>query len=282
MCMNNFYHSLFKSFNCFFLCAVLPAYLLFLIHVNEYGYTLVDERHVKYWMSYTMTLMLMYILTIVLFRSVLLSTEQKSKMKRKPAFWKKIFRSPFALLGTIVFCLLVFISQNESQANGPGKMHRLIKEIPLISQLPHLACSLWLSTHLSKSVMKYSLQKRQMDLKQQKLVIHQKGGYGFLPVKEVALIFQLTAVNWLMTFKEEKHISDLSLSALYECLDKRTFFQVNRRCIVNRHAIQCYSQGTFGKIELRFHSDIHPIVTVSKGRACEFRKWLMIREVNLE
>ena len=105
-----------------------------------------------------------------------------------------------------------------------------------------------------------------------KVIVYHKGAYGPVRLIEIALIDQRNQINWLITFKEEKHILDLSLMEINDVLGTKQFFKINRSQIVNKEAICKFRSGSFGKIELTLN--VNAInATISKDRAKDFRKW---------
>ena len=148
----------------------------------------------------------------------------------------------------------------------------LIKDLLIIIMYLYIANSFYLVIHMDNQFSMITLPIEEDKGCQDKVVVYHKGAYGPVRLIEIALIDQRNQINWLITFKEEKHILDLSLKEINDVLGTKQFFKINRNQIVNKEAISKYRSGSFGKIELALN--VNAInATISKDRAKDFRKW---------
>lgn len=147
-----------------------------------------------------------------------------------------------------------------------------VKDLLIIIMYLYIANSFYLVIHMDNQFSMIALPIEEDKGFQNKVVVYHKGAYGPVKLVEIALIDQRNQINWLITFKEEKHILDLSLKEINDVLGTKQFFKINRNQIVNREAISKYRSGSFGKIELVLN--VNAInATISKDRAKDFRKW---------
>lgn len=147
-----------------------------------------------------------------------------------------------------------------------------IKELSIFSMFFYVANSFFLVISLDKQFSLVPTKMEETENYNEKIVVYHKGAYVPINLMEIALIYQMGQINWIITFKEEEHILDLSLKAIQEIISAEHFFKINRSQIVHKDAIDKFSAGPFGKINvvLKFKNITS---TVSKDRAKDFRNW---------
>lgn len=118
------------------------------------------------------------------------------------------------------------------------------------------------------------LQQQELLSKDKRILINHKGGQLSIKVGQIAVIDQISQINWLIMRNGESHILSLSLKEINALLNSSDFFQVNRKQIVNKEVIKRITALSFGKLELTLHIHYENQVTVSKDRAKRFKKWL--------
>jgi len=95
-------------------------------------------------------------------------------------------------------------------------------------------------------------------------------------VSDVAYFFVQDKSVFLRTFQSKLFPLDSSLDQLELVLDPDTFFRINRKYIVNMHAISemiAYSRGRV-KLQLEPRADDQFDTIVSIERSADFKKWL--------
>lgn len=173
---------------------------------------------------------------------------------------------PLCLLTVFAMIYSKFIAQDIIQ------QIYLIKELSVILMFLYIANSFFIVIRLDKQSL---LTGRKIEAKEhyhEKVLVYHKGAYVPINLMEIALIYQQRQINWLITFDGEQHILDLSLKAIQEILDEKHFFKINRSHIVHKDAVDKFSSGSYGKINIILK--INEITsTVSKDRAKDFRRW---------
>ncbi|MGF1924216.1 MAG: LytTR family transcriptional regulator DNA-binding domain-containing protein [Bacteroidia bacterium] len=146
------------------------------------------------------------------------------------------------------------------------------KDLLVIGMYVYVANSYHLVNYFDKHLSNMDAQVGQERSYHDKVVVYHEGAYIPVNLAEIALINQRHQINWLLTFKEEQHILDLSLKAIFDILGTTDFFKINRNQIVHKKAISSFRSGSFGKIHLQLK--IRQMqATVSKDRAKDFREW---------
>ena len=81
--------------------------------------------------------------------------------------------------------------------------------------------------------------------------------------------------TYLQTWKEKKFLLDLSLENSLKLLPGESFFRLNRQYILQRNAISGYKKTGDGKLDILVNQTgaIPPVISVSRTRAVEFKRW---------
>lgn len=91
---------------------------------------------------------------------------------------------------------------------------------------------------------------------------------------EVHYIRYEQGVSFIFLSDNKKYPVDNSISELEEQLDKRQFFQINRKYIVNIKCIQKMHTWFNNRIKLEVTPDPFEEIIVSRDRTKSFKKWL--------
>ena len=102
--------------------------------------------------------------------------------------------------------------------------------------------------------------------KQEKLVL--------VECSQIAFIYIDTQVIKMITINGEIYFMNDTLDDIYRQLDPRQFYRANRQQIVNRDVIKDISTCFGSKILVSLKIATTEKITISKGRAAEFKKWL--------
>ena len=153
------------------------------------------------------------------------------------------------------------------------KRSHFVKELFLFLMFFYVANSFYLVIDLDRQFSAViSKPDEEKECYNEKVLVYQKGTYMPINLMEIALIYQQGQINWIITFKEEEHILDLSLKEIQEILNEKYFFKINRSQIIHKDAVEKFSAGRYGKINVVLK--VNKISsTVSKDRAKNFRKW---------
>ena len=78
----------------------------------------------------------------------------------------------------------------------------------------------------------------------------------------------------LITSEGRIYFINDTLEDIYRQLDPQQFYRANRHQIINRSAIKEISTWLGYKVLVTLNIDVPQHITISKGRAAEFKKWL--------
>lgn len=176
------------------------------------------------------------------------------------------FIAPLFALAILASVYDEFINENAIQ------QIYLIKELSIVIMFLYVANSFYLVIHVDRKLSLSTVKVEEIENYNEKVLVYHQGAYVPINLMEIALIHQLGQINWLVTFEQEEHILDLSLKSIQEILSPKHFFKINRNQIVHKDAIDKFSAGRYGKINVVLK--IKELTsTVSKDRAKDFRKW---------
>jgi len=109
-----------------------------------------------------------------------------------------------------------------------------------------------------------------------RFLVHDGHRLKSIEATDIAYLFASGKHLFLHTFKEERFIYDDTIKDVIAKLDAKTFFKINRSCIVNIHAIQEVIRHNSQKIELILNvqsEDLQPVF-VSKAHIATLKDWL--------
>ncbi len=104
-----------------------------------------------------------------------------------------------------------------------------------------------------------------------------KRGLEYIKVdtKDIAYLFATQKVVCLVTFEQGKFILDRSLTELSKELDNRLFYRINRKYIVNHHAITSMKVWSKSKLKIELVPPVEEPVIISSEQVAKFKKWLV-------
>ena len=93
--------------------------------------------------------------------------------------------------------------------------------------------------------------------------------------KDIAFVYIDTQVIKMVTMDNKIYFMNDTLEDIYRQLDPQQFYRANRQQIINRDVIKEISTWFGNKILVSLKIKTEEKVTISKGRAAEFKKWLI-------
>lgn len=214
-----------------------------------------------------------FILALILFFILIVIGKISGSLEKVNAYPRRIFKQflyGFLMPSLSLITIIVLYDKFFNNEVVPG-LH-LLNELIIVITYLYVVNSFFLVIDLDKQFSFQILPIVHENHFHEKVVVYNKGEYGQINLMEIALIDQQNQINWLITFKEERHILDLPLKTITEILGVEHFFKINRCQIVHKQAINTFRSGSFGKIDLLLHVN-EVKATVSKDRAKEFRQW---------
>lgn len=96
-----------------------------------------------------------------------------------------------------------------------------------------------------------------------------------VPVKteQIAYFFSEDKSNYLVTFDGGKYIVDATMDSILADLDPRTFFRINRGCILSLSCIES-AVVTSGRYSVNVHPSLGVSMVVARSRVDDFLTWL--------
>lgn len=96
-----------------------------------------------------------------------------------------------------------------------------------------------------------------------------------VPVKteQIAYFFSEDKSNYLVTFDGGKYVVDSTMDAILEDLDPRTFFRINRGCILSLSCIDS-AVVSAGRYSVQVHPNVGATIVVARSRVDDFLTWL--------
>lgn len=100
--------------------------------------------------------------------------------------------------------------------------------------------------------------------------------YLSVPIVEIAYFFSEDRYTYLVTKSSKQHIVNFNLSELEKRLNPKDFFRINRKFIINFHAIKKMTSYTKSRVKLELEPPLpysmEAIVSVEKSG--DFKDWL--------
>lgn len=263
-----------KILNGIFWTLIIPISAHFLVSIrrNDSFFMLIKQPY--YWVAFFYTLVISYLVVFIISKlSIRWDKIEDGKMNYVNRILKQLIFGiliPFIAIIILATICLYFCSGQVIQKSY------FLKEVPIIVLYLCVLNVFYISVYLNKQIItltKKDEEQAETPINRNKLLVHYRGDYVPVDLNEIALISQVNRINWLITFKGEKHILDLSLTAIHALLNENQFFKINRNQIVNKKIVKRYSVGSFGKLEFKLDKDT--TATVSKGRAKRFKAWLL-------
>lgn len=91
---------------------------------------------------------------------------------------------------------------------------------------------------------------------------------------KIAFVFIDTQVIKMITTDRNIYFMNDTLEDIYRQLDPKQFYRANRQQIINRSVIKDISTWFGNKVLVNLKISVPEKITISKGRASDFKKWL--------
>ncbi len=147
---------------------------------------------------------------------------------------------------------------------NPNHLHRALDKFQNIlhNDINHLQIEKLLETiHLKKNYKK-------------NLIVQFDSKQTIIDVNQIIFIYLETQVIKLITSEGKIYFLNDTLEEVYRQLDPQQFYRANRQQIINRSAIKEISTWLGYKVLVTLNIEVPQCITISKGRAAEFKKWL--------
>ena len=105
-----------------------------------------------------------------------------------------------------------------------------------------------------------------------------KIGDNYIPVKseDIAYLISDEGLTFATLFNKEKHIVNYSIAELSKQMDPASFFQINRKMIVNVKSVNKLSSWFNNRLKITLDPPTNEDTVVSRAKASSFKEWLDI------
>ena len=112
------------------------------------------------------------------------------------------------------------------------------------------------------------------EIYKRRFIIHSNNQIYPIKYSNIAYIYSENKLNTLVTIDGRSYITEKSMNAIYDSLDKKNFFRVSRSCILSRNSIKDWYKmcGIRYSVILEPRPDFNVYVSLSRTDA--FTKWL--------
>jgi DNA-binding LytR/AlgR family response regulator len=103
-----------------------------------------------------------------------------------------------------------------------------------------------------------------------------KMGDNYLPINsdDIAYLISEEGLTFATLFTKERHIVNYSIVDLAKQMDPSSFFQINRKMIVNVKSVKKISSWFNSRLNIALSPSYEGDVVVSRERAGSFKEWL--------
>lgn len=106
------------------------------------------------------------------------------------------------------------------------------------------------------------------------LLVPHQNKLVLVETEKIAFVYIDTIVVKMITTSGETYFMNNNLEDIYRQLDPQQFYKANRQQIINRSVIKDISTWFGNKVLVNLKISVPEKITISKGRAAEFKKWL--------
>ena len=103
-----------------------------------------------------------------------------------------------------------------------------------------------------------------------------KTGDNYLSINshDIAFLFSEDGVTFATLFSKQKYIVDYSIADLSKQMDTSSFFQINRKIIINIESVDKINSWFNSRLKVRINPPMDDDIIVSRDRVKSFKQWL--------
>lgn len=98
--------------------------------------------------------------------------------------------------------------------------------------------------------------------------------YHLVETKDILLLYTDTGLVYAKTDENQKYVIDDTLEHIFEKLNPKQFYRINRQMILNIAAIKDMTAYSSNRLKIRLHVDHPDDIIVSKDKTAEFKQWV--------
>lgn len=124
-----------------------------------------------------------------------------------------------------------------------------------------------------KNLLEEILKKKEFVPRKRFLV---KVGNNYAPVnsEDIAYLISEEGLTFATLYNKERHIVNFSIAELARQMDPTSFFQINRKMIVNVKSVEKISSWFNSRLKLTFIPPLNEEAVVSRDRTSSFKEWM--------
>lgn len=188
----------------------------------------------------------------------------------------------YILLITSYYILLSIISI-VSLKNWSLQKQFAKKIIRLEDKVSHLTKSRDFSIKLQKEILHLSKNKSipEYDIKpikgcKKRILAYTRNELVPISMQDISCVYVENQTTYILRKDGIRSITNLTLSDIYNCLDKSFFFKVNRQIIISISSIKKILKIDESKLKIEITPILEMDILIGKNKVAQFKKWLDI------
>lgn len=157
------------------------------------------------------------------------------------------------------------------------------KIIKLEDKVSHLTKSRDFSIKLQKEILHLSKSKSipEYDIKpikgcKKRILAYTRNELVPISMQDISCVYVENQTTYILRKDGIKSITNLTLSDIYNCLDKSFFFKVNRQVIISISSIKRILKIDESKLKIEIAPLLEMEILIGKNKVAQFKKWLDI------
>lgn len=111
--------------------------------------------------------------------------------------------------------------------------------------------------------------------KKNRCLIKKGSHFEFINVDQIAFVHSEDSLTFLYTRDGKRHLYTKTVAGLSQELDPKTFFQINRKQLININAIQKIHPFLNQRLKIELNPTVHGLdLVVARNRMMEFKSWV--------
>lgn len=157
------------------------------------------------------------------------------------------------------------------------------KIIKLEDKVSHLTKSRDFSIKLQKEILHLSKNKSipEYDIKpikgcKKRILAYTRNELVPISMQDISCVYVENQTTYILRKDGIRSITNLTLSDIYNCLDKSFFFKVNRQIIISISSIKRILKIDESKLKIEIAPTVEMDILIGKNKVAQFKKWLDI------
>ena len=130
--------------------------------------------------------------------------------------------------------------------------------------------------HLPDKKLLEEILKEKSFTPKKRFLIKRGNSYLVINSEDIAYLISDEGLTFATLFNKEKHIVNYSIAELSKQMDPASFFQINRKMIVNVKSVNKLSSWFNNRLKITLDPPTNEDTVVSRAKASSFKEWLDI------